>query len=126
MIVTLPANIYRYVWQESRWHQLVLLGLTACVSLLEVVPLELQRRIVNDVVKHRQYWFIIALYGVYFGAVLIQGGTKLVLNVYRNWVGESAVRDLRRRVHSLVADTSPASSGVGSGGNSGLDDRLRG
>ena len=98
MIVTLPANIYRYVWQESRWHQLVLVGLTACVSLLEVAPLELQRRIVNDVVKHRQYWLIITLCGVYFGAVLIQGGTKLVLNIYRNWVGESAVRDLRRRV----------------------------
>ena len=111
MIVTLPANIYRYVWQESRWHQLVLVGLTACVSLLEVAPLELQRRIVNDVVKHRQYWLIITLCGVYFGAVLIQGGTKLVLNIYRNWVGESAVRDLRRRVHFLVTDTSPASSG---------------
>lgn len=29
----------------------------------------------------------------------MQGGTKLVLNVYRSWVGERATRDLRRQVH---------------------------
>ena len=42
--------------------------------------------------------------------MLLQGGTKLVLNVYRGWVGESAVRELRRRVHVLVDATSAASS----------------
>ena len=41
----------------------------------------------------------------------MQGGTKLVLNVYRSWVGERATRDLRRRVRVLVSSPSPASSG---------------
>jgi hypothetical protein len=39
---------------------------------------------------------------VYAGVVLVQGGTKLVLNVYRGWVGERAVRDLRRRIHAVI------------------------
>src|SRR5271154_5464028 len=104
--VVLPHNIYRYVWEASSWHQLPLVALTVCVSLLEVVPLELQRRIVDDVVKHRDYWLILILCGIYLGVVLLQGGTKLVLNVYRSWVGESAVRELRRRVHVLVDATS--------------------
>jgi len=108
--IALPPNIYRYVWQASGWHQLPLVILTACVALLEVVPLELQRRIVNDAVKDRNYGFVIALCVVYLGAVLLQGGTKLVVNIYRNWVGESAVRELRRRVHVLVDATTAASS----------------
>ena len=53
--IALPSNIYRYVWQASVWHQLPLVVLTVFVSLLEVVPLELQRRIVNDAVKDRKY-----------------------------------------------------------------------
>jgi ABC-type bacteriocin/lantibiotic exporter with double-glycine peptidase domain len=110
--VVLPHNIYRYVWEASRWHQLPLVVLTVCVSLLEVVPLELQRRLVDDVVKHQSYWLVILLCGVYLAAVLVQGGMKLVLNIYRNWVGESAVRELRRRVHALVSATSAASSSV--------------
>jgi ABC-type multidrug transport system fused ATPase/permease subunit len=110
--VALPHNIYRYVLEASGWHQLPLVVLTACVSLLEVVPLELQRRIVNDVVKDRNYRFILVLCTVYLGAVLLQGGTKLILNIYRNWVGESAVRELRRRVHVLVSATSAETSSL--------------
>src|SRR5207302_9051539 len=106
----MPDHIYRYVLAVSGWHQLVLVGLTVAVFLLEVVPLELQRRIVNDLVKHREYWSIVGLAAVYGGTVLLQGGTKLVLNIYRSWVGERATRDLRRRVHVLVSSGSAASS----------------
>src|SRR5712671_5110093 len=106
----MPGNIYRYVLATSGWHQLGLVVLTVAVFLLEVVPLELQRRIVNDLVKHREYWSIVGLAAVYGGTILLQGGTKLVLNIYRSWVGERATRDLRRRVHVLVSSGSAAAS----------------
>jgi ABC-type multidrug transport system fused ATPase/permease subunit len=106
---SLPRNVFRYVLQTSAVHQLLLLALTIAVFLLEVVPLELQRRIVNDLVKHRRYALVVALCAVYAGVVLIQGGTKLALNIYRGWVGERAKRDLRRRVHTVV-EAPPLSS----------------
>jgi ABC-type bacteriocin/lantibiotic exporter with double-glycine peptidase domain len=106
----LPRNVYRYVLETSGWHQLCLILLTVAVFLLEIVPLELQRRIVDDVVKRREFSWVVALAAVYAGTVLVQGGTKLVLNVYRSWIGERATRDLRRRVHALVSSNSPASS----------------
>src|SRR5260370_31966279 len=80
----IPGNVYRYVLNTSGWHQLALVVLTVAVFLLEIVPLELQRRIVNDLVKHREYRFVIVLCAVYAGTVLLQGGTKLVLNIYRS------------------------------------------
>jgi ABC-type bacteriocin/lantibiotic exporter with double-glycine peptidase domain len=106
----MPGNIYRYVLGASGWHQLFLVGLTVAVFLLEVVPLELQRRIVDDLVKHRDFSWIMELCAVYAVTVLVQGSTKLVLNIYRSWVGERATRDLRRRVHVLVDSNSAASS----------------
>src|ERR1700724_2476728 len=107
----MPRNIFRYVLETSALHQLFLLLLTVGVFLLEVVPLELQRRIVNDLVKHRDFWLVVVLCAVYAGTVLVQGSAKLVLNVYRSWVGERATRDLRRRVRVLVSSPSSASSG---------------
>jgi ABC-type multidrug transport system fused ATPase/permease subunit len=108
----IPGNVYRYVLQTGGWHQLCLVGLTVAVFLLEVVPLELQRRIVDDLVKHRDFWWIIELCAVYAGTALVQGGIKLIVNVYRAWIGERATRDLRRRVHVLVSSSSAASSTV--------------
>jgi ABC-type multidrug transport system fused ATPase/permease subunit len=110
-VAEMPSNIFRYVLETSGLHQLFLLLLTVGVFLLEVVPLELQRRIVNDLVKHREYRLVITLCAVYAGTVLVQGGTKLVLNLYRSWIGERATRDLRRRIHVLVSSPSSASTG---------------
>jgi ABC-type multidrug transport system fused ATPase/permease subunit len=112
----LPGSVFRYVLATSGPHQLLLLALTVSVFLLEIVPLELQRRIVNDLVKDRPYRSVITLCAVYAGVVLVQGGTKLVLNVYRAWVGERAIRDLRHRIHSVSeapTTSSPAAEAQG-------------
>jgi len=61
----MPRSIFRYVLETSGLHQLFLLLLTVGVFLPEVVPLELQRRIVNDLVKHRSYRLVIILCAVY-------------------------------------------------------------
>jgi ABC-type multidrug transport system fused ATPase/permease subunit len=107
----LPRNVFRYVLRTSALHQVFLLVLTVIVFLLEVVPLELQRRIVNDLVKHRDYRQVIVLCAIYAGIVVVQGTTKLVLNVYRGWVGERATRDLRRRIRFL-AEAPPSASSI--------------
>jgi ABC-type multidrug transport system fused ATPase/permease subunit len=98
----LPRNVFGYVAATSAVHQLLLLALTVALFLIEVVPLELQRRIVNDLVKHRPYSWVVGLCAIYAAVVLVQGATKLGLNIYRGWVGERAKRDLRRRVHTVV------------------------
>jgi ABC-type multidrug transport system fused ATPase/permease subunit len=94
----LPNNLFQYVVSVSWRHQIALVGLTITTFLLEIVPLELQRRVVNNLVKERPFQLVIVLCVAYAGAVLIQGATKLGLNVYRGWVGENATRNLRRHV----------------------------
>jgi ABC-type bacteriocin/lantibiotic exporter with double-glycine peptidase domain len=108
--LTLPEGLFRYVAVTSWVHQVPLVALTVTVFLLEVVPLELQRRVVNDVVKTRQYSTVVLLCAIYVGAVILQGGTKLGLNIYRAWVGERATRDLRRRVCASIEATGAASA----------------
>src|ERR1700739_4607678 len=112
----LPGSVFRYVLATSGGHQLLLLALTVSVFLIEVVPLELQRRIVDNLVKDRPYDRVILLCAVYAGVVLVQGGTKLGLNVYRGWVGERATRELRHRIHSVIEaplTSSPAAEAKG-------------
>jgi ABC-type multidrug transport system fused ATPase/permease subunit len=112
----MPQGICRYVIETSVVHQIFLVLMALAVFLLEVVPLEIQRRIVNDLVKHRSFWFVILLCAAYAVTVLMQGGTKLCLNVYRSWVGERATRDLRRRVSRLINSNSTVSSTPEAGG----------
>ena len=103
----LPHKMSRYVLDSSALHQVGLLVLTVVVFLIEVVPLELQRRIVNDAVKHRDFHLIILLCAVYAGVTVVHGGTKLGLNVYRGWVAQRITRDLRKRVRALEGGEKP-------------------
>jgi ABC-type multidrug transport system fused ATPase/permease subunit len=103
----LPEGLFRYIARTCWIHQVPLVAITIFVFMLEVVPLELQRRVINDVVKTRSYRAIVWLCAAYVSAVLAQGLTKLGLNVYRAWVGERAKRDLRRRIFGTVGATQP-------------------
>jgi ABC-type bacteriocin/lantibiotic exporter with double-glycine peptidase domain len=102
-----PDQMWHYIYRSSALHQLGLLLLTVAVFLLEWVPLELQRRIVNDAVKHRDFSLILTLCAVYAGVTLLHGSIKLGLNVYRGWVAQRATRDLRMRIRSLESSTAP-------------------
>jgi len=72
----LPRSVFRYVLAISGVHQLLLLALTVSVFLMEIAPLELQRRIINDLVKNRPYRWVIILCAVYAGVVLVQGASS--------------------------------------------------
>ena len=114
----LPGTIFRYVFSVSWLHQLVLVVLTVVTFLLEIAPLEIQRRVVNNLVKERPFQWVVLLCAAYAGAALFQGTTKLGLNVYRGWVGESAIRDLRRHILAYlrvarIAAPGPEARGVG-------------
>jgi hypothetical protein len=46
----MPTALYRYIWQTSGRDQLWLSLLSTAVFLLTLIPLELQRRVVNAAV----------------------------------------------------------------------------
>lgn len=112
----LPGSLYAYLWRTSRRHQVALSLLAVMVFLMSMAPMELQRRIVNDVIKGGAAQAIagnvplkdgaldtlVFLCAAYAAVALTMGATKLALNIYRGYVGERATLDLRRRVHGLI------------------------
>ena len=112
----LPRSLFRFIVDTTARHQILLSILTVVVFLLELVPLELQRRIVNELVERRDYHVVVGLAAAYAGLVLMHGATKLCLNIYRSWVSEDSTRLLRRKIKALMhpdgASASPEQSGV--------------
>ena len=91
----LPRSLLGYIWLGAG-HQGALCLLAVAVFLLSAVPLELQRRLVNDAITSGGVSAIFWLAVAYFAVVLTEGGLKLAMNVYRAWVSENTVRHLRR------------------------------
>lgn len=97
--VRLPRTIMGYVLQQSGLHQVALALLSVGVFALSAVPLELQRRIVNDAIGSGAVRTIFLLALAYAGVAMLEQLLKLLLNLYRAWVSETAVRAFRRTLH---------------------------
>jgi ABC-type multidrug transport system fused ATPase/permease subunit len=107
-IDAMPRSLWTYIWQISGRDQLRLSLLTVLVFLLTMAPLEVQRRVVNDAIGHRNLPSILLLCAGYVVVVLIQGGLKLWLNLYRARVSETATRHLRLQARDLSNQAPPA------------------
>jgi ABC-type multidrug transport system fused ATPase/permease subunit len=101
----MPLTLYAYIWRTSRRGQIILCVLSAIVSVLTAVPLELQRRIVDDALPHGQLPLLLLLSAVYLGILLLQGGLKYGLNVYRGRLVEDITRKLRLTVYEKTRST---------------------
>ena len=88
-------ELYRYVWHVSGRAQLALTALSVCLFLLDLAPIELQRRIINGAVDHRPFGVLATLCVLYAATALAQGGMKLLSNIYRGSIVETANRRLR-------------------------------
>src|SRR5678816_1127151 len=111
----LVKDLYRYIWSTSARSQMYLSGLSIAVFLLELAPLELQRRIVNGAVAQSGLKFILVLCLVYVGVALLHGALKFAMSVYRGSVTEAANRRLRMRIDptgSAQKDDSCTAKGV--------------
>ena len=92
-------DFYRYIWKVSGRHQVFLSLLAVALFVVQLAPLELQRRIINGATQHAEYSAIAVLCFIYFFVVLVQGGLKYALNLYRGSVSEAANKRLRLEVN---------------------------
>ena len=90
-----PSTLAGLIWRVSALHQLGLALLSILVFGAGVVPLELQRRVVNEAATRGSAETILTLVVFYLAVAAALGLLKLGLNVSRSYVSENAVRWLR-------------------------------
>ena len=103
---TPAGSLLGYLWRMSGRHQIWVCLLAAVTAALTAVPLELQRRIVDEVVKNRDIPLLWTLAGIYLGVVLVQQVAKYALRLYQGWLSESAIRYNRAHLTRLYFERS--------------------
>ncbi len=99
-----PArSLARYVWRMSGGHQLALAALALAVAGLAMVPLELQRRHVNEALGAGDLGLLVRFGTIYLGVVVAAALGKFALRLYQGWLAESAVLATRSQLARLHA-----------------------
>lgn len=104
--------IYRWVWRVSGRQQVHLCLLTALVFPLSMLPLDLQRRMVDDALADGDLDRLMWLGSAYAGVVLVHAGLKYLRNVSQGRIAEHEIRRLRRRLARRAGDEPDDSAGA--------------
>lgn len=112
--------MFAYVWRTCRNDQIKICILAGLVAFLSIIPLELQRRIVDSVVSRADLWLLVLLGSIYLVVLVIQGGLKYVVNLLKGRIQEEVARNLRQRAvdrkySTLRADGRPDPEVMNSG-----------
>ncbi|MGO4440350.1 ABC transporter ATP-binding protein [Rhizobium sp. RAF56] len=94
--IPMPFHLYGFVLSFGARHQIGIVVLSVLSFAAGAAPLEVQRRLINTAVAEGSFRLVAILAAIYLAMALGEGMCKLGLNVYRNWLGESAILWLRR------------------------------
>ncbi len=93
-----------YYWIFNRHHGLhvFLLAIILISVFFKVVPLELQKRIVNEAISQRDEQLLLWYCGFYLAAVLLAGLSKYLINMLQVIIGQKILIGLRTELYMHV------------------------
>lgn len=95
-------NILFWAFRNNLKLQLLLLLVIAVMVASRVVPLEMQKRIINDAIVLKQIDSLLIYCGIYLLAVTVTGASKLAVNYLQARIGESAMLAMRKALYSHI------------------------
>lgn len=104
----MPPSVYRYIFERTFRSQAVVIGLTLALIPLAPVPLELQRRMLDDAVATGNLDLLGWLGVLYLGAMLLSAALKFMMRTQRELISAHVVRMLRRSVFYNLYTLAPA------------------
>jgi ABC-type multidrug transport system fused ATPase/permease subunit len=82
-------------------HLLLLVTVIVTVA-ARVVPLEMQKRIVNEAIQQKNIDLLVAYCAVYLCAFLTASGLKFLINVLQTVIGQNSLAEMRRQLYDHI------------------------
>ena len=95
-------SMFSWVLRGKISYQILLFFLILGLVFLRVLPLEIQKRIVNDVLSVNNFSLLIIYCLIYLGAVLLASGLKFAINWVQTLIGQRALTEMRRELYRHI------------------------
>ena len=95
-------SLFHWVFEGNLKLQLILLLVIILIVFARVVPLEVQKRIINDSIALKNFDGLLVYSAIYIIAITAAGGLKLAINYLQALIGENAINTMRKEVYAHI------------------------
>jgi ABC-type multidrug transport system fused ATPase/permease subunit len=93
------TSLYSWVLFKNIHLQLIVVGIIVVTVAMRVLPLELQKRIINEAIGLKDLPALYRYCALYIGAVTLAGVLKYIINLMQNYIGEKTLLTVRERLY---------------------------
>ena len=95
-------SLYSFVLEGNVKFQILLLVIILIMVALRVLPLEMQKRIVNQAIKLKDVELLVLYCGIYLGAIVSASGLKMAANTLQTYIGQRALANMRKALYHHI------------------------
>ena len=95
-------SLFHWVFAGNAKLQFVLLLVIILIVFARVIPLEMQKRIINDSIALKNLDGLLIYSGIYIVAITAAGGLKLAINYLQALIGERAMSQMRKELYQHI------------------------
>lgn len=95
-------SIYTWIFGRNTKLQLVVLALIAVTVVARIVPLEMQKRIVNEAIRLRQIDLLIRYCAIYLVSVVTASGLKYLITVLQVMISQRTLARMRKGLFAHI------------------------
>jgi ABC-type bacteriocin/lantibiotic exporter with double-glycine peptidase domain len=95
-------SIFSWIWTSSLKLQATLIFIILITVVARVIPLEMQKRIVNEAINLRKVDLLLIYCGIYLAAVIVQGALKFLINFIQTVIGQRALAQMRKDLYHYI------------------------
>ncbi|GFK93791.1 Putative multidrug export ATP-binding/permease protein [Fundidesulfovibrio magnetotacticus] len=103
----LPDKIYKrslisWVLTSNMKLQGILLAVIVVTVAIRVLPLEMQKKIINEAIGQQKVHLLIMYCGYYLAAVVSASALKFAINALQTYIGQEALADMRKKLYAHI------------------------
>jgi ABC-type multidrug transport system fused ATPase/permease subunit len=95
-------SLFSWVWTSNLKLQGMLLGIIVVTVFVRVLPLEMQKKIINQAIGMKRLDLLLTYCGYYIACVVSASGLKLAINALQNVIGQQSLTDLRKQLYAHI------------------------
>lgn len=101
-ISIVKRSLTSWIFDGNVKLQIALAIIILLIVAIRVVPLEMQKRIVNEAINLRKIDLLITYCGIYLAAVVLASGLKLFINIIQTRISQKATAEMRKQLYHHV------------------------
>ncbi|MGD2272582.1 MAG: ABC transporter ATP-binding protein, partial [Desulfobacterales bacterium] len=100
--LVVQKSLISWIWTSSLKLQVLLILIILVEVVSRVIPLEMQKRVINEAINLRKVDLLFMYCGIYLAAVVAAGILKYLNNIIQTVIGQRALSDMRKALYHHI------------------------